>query len=74
MNLDQRLKNREQLKQCFIDLGERAVETDENAIGSICHVIAGTIMEGSDELLAYWMAEYARMRIQMIQDDKNKKI
>lgn len=64
-----------QLKQCFVDLGNRAEELGEHAIQPICLVIAGTIAEGSDEMLADWMAEYAKLRLSLMdgkdEDSKN---
>ena len=66
MNEEQRLANRKQLKQCFVDLAKRADELGEPAISPICYVIAGTIAEVSDELLADWMAEYAKLRMGMM--------
>jgi hypothetical protein len=69
MNTEQRLLNRVQLKQCFVDLGNRAEELGEHAIKPICLVIAGTIAEGSDEMLADWMAEYAKLRISLMDSE-----
>lgn len=74
MTNQQRVANREQLKKCFLDLAARSKELDEECICSMCYVIAGTIMEGSDEFLATWMAEYAKMRIdgigEYLEDDE----
>lgn len=62
--------NREQLKQCFLDLSKRAKELDEPYIQSVSMVLAGSIAECSDAALALWVGEFARMRI----DDINKDI
>lgn len=63
---------RNQLKQCFLDLGERAVELDEKYIATICFIAAGSIIEGSDEYLCRWMSEFAKIRINQIKDDLEK--
>lgn len=73
MTTEQRKANRQQLAQCFMDLGNRSKELNESAIASVCFVVAGTIIEGSDELFAMWTAEYARARISMINETLNEK-
>lgn len=60
--------NREQLKQCFIDLAKRAKELNEPYIYSVSLVLAGSIVECSDAALALWVGEFARMRIDMNHD------
>ena len=64
--------NREQLKQCFIDLAQRAKELNEPYIYSVSLVLAGSISECSDAALAMWVAEFARMRIDMIQNQPDE--
>ena len=65
MNTEQRIANRKQLKQCFMDLGDRALELGEPCISSLCFITAASIVEGSDELLAIWNGEFAKMRLEM---------
>lgn len=69
MTPDQRIFNRKQLAQCFMDLGNRALELKESAISCMCFSIAGSIIEGSDEFLALWTAEFSKMRIDAIKKD-----
>lgn len=61
--------NRDQLKKCFIDLAQRAGELNEPYIQSICLVLAGSIVEESDNLLAMWVSQYAQLRIDDITED-----
>ena len=63
--------NREQLKQCFIDLAKRADELNEPCIQSVCLVLAGSIVEESDTMLSLWVGEFAKMRIDMIEEEMN---
>lgn len=59
--------NRQQLKQCFIDLGLRAKELDEPYIQSISFALAACIAEGSDAAFAYWTGEFVKMRMNDIE-------
>lgn len=69
MTPDEQLFNRAQLKQCFIDLGMRAKETNEPYIQNVCFVLAGAIAEGSDPALALWVSEFAMLRIDIIKEN-----
>jgi hypothetical protein len=59
---------KDQLVQCLIDLAARFDELGDKNTQAILLVVAGTIKEGSQEFLAMWMAEYAKVRIAMIQN------
>ena len=60
--------NRDQLKKCFIDLSIRAKELNEPYIQSVAIVLAASIIEESDAELAIWVGEFAKMRINDIED------
>jgi hypothetical protein len=64
--------NRQQLKECFIDLAMRAKETNEPYIQSICLVLAGSITEQSDAALALWLGEFAKMRLDIIKEESDQ--
>lgn len=69
MTPEEQKLNRAQLKQCFIDLGMRAKETNEPYIQNVCFVLAGAIAEGSDPSLALWVSEFAMLRIDQMKKD-----
>lgn len=69
MTTEQRIENRRQLKQCFIDLGNRSMELEEPSIYALSMMIAASITEGSDELMAIWNGEFAKMRIQKMNEE-----
>lgn len=64
--------NRDQLKQCFIDLAERAGELNEPYIKCILLVLAASMAEQSDADLAIWVSRFARMRLDGINDEKEE--
>lgn len=66
--MDTKELNRQQLKQCFIDLATRAKELNEPYIYSTALVLAASIAEESDAALALWVGEFAKMRIDHIED------
>ena len=66
--MDTKEFNRDQLKKCFIDLSVRAKELDEPYIQSVAMVLAASIAECSDAALALWVGEFAKMRIDAIED------
>lgn len=68
--MDNREQNRQQLKQCFLDLAQRAKELNEPYIYSVCLVLAGSIAEESDATLSLWVGEFAKIRISMIEEEK----
>lgn len=64
--------NRLQLKQCFIDLAERASELNEPHIECALFVLAASVTEKSDHELAVFMGKFARMRLDNINDEKDE--
>lgn len=64
--------NRQQLKECFIDLAMRANETNEPYIQSICLVLAGSITEQSDASLALWVGKFAKIRLDLIEEESDE--
>jgi hypothetical protein len=70
--MDNAQQNRAQLKQCFIDLANRAKELNEPYIQNVCLVLAGSIAERTDPALALWVSEFAMLRIQTIQEELKK--
>jgi hypothetical protein len=59
---------KDQLVECLIDLAKRFDELGDKHTQAVLLVVAGTVKEGSQELLAIWMGEYAKVRIAMIQN------
>ena len=57
---------KDQLIQCLIDLAYRFGELGDEGTRAILLVIAGTVKEGSQDMLAIWMGEYAKIRIQQL--------
>jgi hypothetical protein len=66
--MDTKEFNRDQLKKCFLDLSIRAKELNEPYIQSVAMVLAASIAEESDAALAIWVGEFAKMRIDDIED------
>ena len=60
---------KDQLVECLIDLAKRFDELGDKHTQAVLLVVAGTVKEGSQELLAIWMGEYAKMRISMFQKE-----
>lgn len=58
---------KDQLVECLIDLSKRFDELGDKNTQAILLVVAGTLKEGSQEFLAMWMAEYAKLRIAMLE-------
>lgn len=59
---------KDQLVQCLIDLSQRFGELGDESTRAILLVVAGTVKEGSEDILAIWMGEYAKIRIQEINE------
>jgi hypothetical protein len=66
INMDKLAKD--QLVQCLIDLSQRFGELGDESTRAILLVVAGTVKEGSEDILAIWMGEYAKIRIQEINE------
>ena len=60
---------KDQMVKCLIDLSERFGELDNRSAQAILLVVAGTVSEGSEDTLAVWMAEYAKLRLSMIKKE-----
>jgi hypothetical protein len=52
-----------QLVQCLIDLSNRFGELGDKNTQSMLLVMAGTVKEGTQEMMALWLGEYAKLRI-----------
>lgn len=57
---------KDQLTKCLIDLSIRFGELGDESTRAILLVVAGTVKEGSQDGLAIWMGEYAKIRIAML--------
>ncbi len=55
-----------QLVQCLIDLSNRFGELGDKNTQSMLLVMAGTVKENSQEMLALWLGEYAKLRIALM--------
>jgi hypothetical protein len=66
------LDHKAQLVKCVIDLAARAEELNQKAIQGILLVVAGTIADGSEEDFSLICADYARLRILMLQMEKER--
>jgi len=65
------LDHKAQLAKCLIDLSARAQELNQPHIQAILLVVAGAIADGSEDELASICAEYARLRILLLQLEKD---
>ena len=50
----------------------RANETNEPYIQSICLVLAGSITEQSDASLALWVGKFAKIRLDLIEEESDE--
>jgi len=55
-----------QLVQCLIDLSNRFGELGDKNTQSMLLVMAGTVKEGTQEMMALWLGEYAKLRIALM--------
>ena len=67
-----KLQHRAQLANCIADLANRAGELNEIGIQSILLTVAGSIADGSDEDLSFICADFARLRLLLLQMEKQK--
>jgi hypothetical protein len=58
-----------QLVQCLIDLANRFSELGDKNTQSMLLVMAGTVKENSQEMLALWLGEYAKLRIAIMDSE-----
>ena len=58
-----------QLVQCLIDLSNRFGELGDKNTQSMLLVMAGTVKENSQEMLALWLGEYAKLRIAIMDSE-----
>jgi hypothetical protein len=56
-----------QLVQCLIDLANRFGELGDKNTQSM--LLAGTVKENSQEMLALWLGEYAKLRIAIMDSE-----
>jgi hypothetical protein len=55
-----------QLVQCLIDLSNRFGELGDKHTQSMLLVMAGAVKVNSQEMLALWLGEYAKLRIALM--------
>ena len=60
-----------QLVQCLIDLSNRFGELGDKNTQSMLLVMAGTVKEGTQEMMALWLGEYAKLRIALMDMDED---
>lgn len=60
-----------QLVQCLIDLSNRFGELGDKNTQSMLLVMAGTVKEGTQEMMALWLGEYAKLRIAIMDSEEN---
>jgi hypothetical protein len=58
-----------QLVQCLIDLSNRFGELGDKNTQSMLLVMAGTVKEGTQEMMALWLGEYAKLRIAIMDSE-----
>ena len=64
-------ETKNQLVQCLIDLSNRFGELGDKNTQSMLLVMAGTVKENSQEMLALWLGEYAKLRIAIMDSEEN---
>ena len=63
---ESKLLNRIQLISIIRELGDRAQETGEENLAIMLYGIAGAAAEGSEEVLAILIGEFARLRMKKL--------
>ena len=58
-----------QIVKCIMDLAERSRELGDNATYANLLVVAASMSENSEDLLALWLAQYAKARIILIKEE-----
>lgn len=58
-----------QIVKCIMDLAERSKELGDNATYANLLVVAASMSENSEDLLALWLAQYAKARIILIKEE-----
>ena len=61
-------QSKKMLVQCVLDLSNRFGELGDRNTQASLLIIAASITEGTEEMLAEWMATYAEMRLAMERD------
>jgi len=66
-------QSKDQIKKCIVDLAERSNELGDQCTYATLLVVAASLADNSEEMLALWMAEYAKLRIQILDSSLNTK-
>ena len=64
------IQSKKMLVQCVLDLSNRFGELGDRNTQANLLIIAASITEGGEEMLAEWMATYAEMRLAMERDQE----
>lgn len=66
---DMNVQAKAQIVKCIMDLAERSKELGDNATYANLLVVAASMSENSEDLLALWLAQYAKARIILIKEE-----
>lgn len=63
------LQAKAQIVKCIMDLAERSRELGDNATYANLLVVAASMSENTEDTLALWLAQYAKVRILLIKEE-----
>jgi hypothetical protein len=66
---DMNVQAKAQIVKCIMDLAERSRELGDDATYANLLVVAASMSENSEDLLALWLAQYAKARIVLIKEE-----
>jgi hypothetical protein len=62
-------QSKDQIKKCIVDLAERCKELGDNLTYASLLVVAASMADNSEEMLAVWLREYAKLRMQILDSE-----
>jgi hypothetical protein len=68
-NTDMNLQAKAQIVKCIMDLATRSKELGDDATYANLLVVAASMSENSEDLLAQWLAQYAKARIILLKEE-----
>lgn len=66
---DMNVQAKAQIVKCIMDLAERSRELGDDATYANLLVVAASMSENSEDMLALWLAQYAKARIVLLKEE-----